>query len=132
MTDEQAPKQQEVTLEELNQLIWNHLRARDWHNGNARNVAVSISLEASELLEHYQWSERPVGSNEEIGDELADVFIYGMQLAQINNIDIAKHIERKLEKSNQKYPASDFKGKTGSEVREAWKKNKLAYKKEGL
>jgi len=132
MNDENAPAQQEVTLEEINQLIWNHLRARDWHNGSPRNVAISISLEAAELLEHYQWSETPVGDKEAIGDELADVFIYGMQLAQLNNIDIAKHIERKLEKSDKKYPAKDFKGKTSEEIRAAWKKNNFAYKKEGL
>jgi NTP pyrophosphatase (non-canonical NTP hydrolase) len=124
--------QQQITLEELNQLIWNHLEARDWHRNPARGLAISLALEANELLEHYQWGDTPVGGPDGVGDELADVFIYGMQIAQRNNIDIAKHIERKLEKSNQKYPAGDFKGKTGDEIREAWKKNKLAYKKEGL
>jgi len=126
-----APKQQAVTIEELNQLIWNHLEERDWNKDTSRGTAISLSLEASELLEHYQWSETPVGGTEAVGDELADVFIYGMQIAQQNNIDIAEAIKRKLEKSARKYPAENFKGVKGKALREAWIKGKLEYKKEG-
>ncbi len=124
--------QQNVTIEELNQLIWKHLEERDWHNNPSRGLAISLSLEANELLEHYQWSDNSVGGAEEVGEELADVFIYGMQIAQQNNIDIVDHIKRKLEKAARKYPAADFKNKTAKESREAWLKNKLAHKKEGL
>src|SRR5690349_19967066 len=94
-----APKQQAITIEELKQLIWEHLEARDWNNEGSRGTAISLSLEANELLEHYQWSETPVGGAEAVGDELADVFIYGIQIAQENNIDVAAAIKRKLEKS---------------------------------
>lgn len=127
-----APKQQNITLEEINQLIWDHLEARDWHKNPTRGLAVSLSLEAGELLEHYQWGETPVGGVEAVGDELADVFIYGMQIAQRNNIDIAEHIQHKLEKSAKKYPASDFKGIKGDERRAMWVEKKLAHKKTGL
>jgi NTP pyrophosphatase (non-canonical NTP hydrolase) len=127
-----APKQQNVTLEELNQRIRKHLEARDWHKNPSRGLAISMALEANELLEHYQWSDRPVGGVEAVGEELADVFIYGIQIAQQNNIDIAAMIEKKLEKAAAKYPAENFKGKNVSEQNENWIKNKLAHKKSGL
>lgn len=127
-----APKQQAVTLEELNQKIWDHMEARDWHENPSRGLAISLSLEAGELLEHYQWQEEPVGGTAAVGEELADIFIYGIQFAQINNIDIVDHITRKLEKAAKKYPAEDFKGKTAEEMQKTWIENKLAHKKTGL
>jgi NTP pyrophosphatase (non-canonical NTP hydrolase) len=127
-----APKQQAVTLEELNQLIWKHLEERDWQNNPTRGLAISMALEANELLEHYQWHDEPVGGTDAVGEELADVFIYGMQIAQQNGIDIADHIQRKLEKAAKKYPAKNFKGKSDAERTEAWLDSKLSYQKTGL
>jgi len=127
-----APKQQATTLEELNQTIWDHMEARDWHNNPSRGLAISLSLEASELLEHYQWQDEPVGGTDAVGEELADIFIYGIQFAQINNIDIAEAIKRKLEKAAKKYPAEDFKGKSAEQMQKTWIENKLAHRKTGL
>lgn len=127
-----APAQQNITVEDLNQKIWKHLEERDWHTNPTRGLAISLALEASELLEHYQWGDAPVGGAEAVGEELADVLIYAMQIAQQNNIDIVDHIERKLKKAALKYPAADFKDKSPDEVRAAWLKNKLAHQKEGL
>jgi NTP pyrophosphatase (non-canonical NTP hydrolase) len=108
------------------------MEARDWHKSNPRGVAISISLEASELLEHYQWQDKPVGGIDAVGEELADIFIYGIQFAQLNNIDLVDHIKQKLEKAAKKYPAENFKGKTAAEKRTAWLENKLAHQKKGL
>ncbi len=127
-----AAKQQDITLETLNQQIWQHLEQRDWHKNPSRGLAISLALEANELLEHYQWGDEPVGGPDAVGEELADVLIYAIQIAQQNNIDIAEVIERKLGKAAHKYPAADFKGKNSAEKRANWTKNKLAYKKEGL
>jgi NTP pyrophosphatase (non-canonical NTP hydrolase) len=127
-----ASKQQDISLETINQTIYKHLEERDWHNSPSRDLAISLSLEANELLEHYQWGETPTGGAEAVGDELADVFIYGMQIAQENSIDIMHHIERKLEKASKKYPAQDFKGKDALQQTEVRIKKKLAYKKSGL
>jgi NTP pyrophosphatase (non-canonical NTP hydrolase) len=127
-----APTQQNVTIEHLNQRIWKHLEERDWHTNPSRGLAISLCLEASELLEHYQWGDEPVGGSDAIGEELADVLIYAVQIAQQNNVDIIDAIERKLKKAALKYPAADFKGKSGTAGREAWIKNKLAHKKTGL
>jgi NTP pyrophosphatase (non-canonical NTP hydrolase) len=84
------------------------------------------------LLEHYQWGDKPVGGEAAVAEELADVFIYAMQIAQRNNIDLAAEVEKKLEKAAKKYPAKDFKGKTVEDRSQAWMQRKLAHKKEGL
>lgn len=132
MSQDTAYKQQNVTLEELNQLIWEHLEARDWHHNPSRGLAISLALEAGELLEHYQWNDTPVGGKEAVAEELADVLIYAIQIAQQNDIDIASEIKKKLQKAALKYPAGDFKDKSDSEKREAWKKRKFSHRKEGL
>jgi len=130
--DDKVPIKQSDTFEEINQLIWNHLKERDWHNAAGRGLAISLSLEANELLEHYQWSPEPVGGTAGVGEELADVFIYGMQIAQQNDIDIAVEIRKKLKKAAKKYPAKDFKGIKKEEAAKAWIEHKLAHNKEGL
>lgn len=126
------PKQQDVTLNAISQLIWDHLEARDWLNAKPRNLATSIVLEASELLEHYQWSDEPVGNKQAVADELADIFIYAFQFAQENEIDIAAAIKQKLEKAAKKYPVEAFKGKDAQDRRKAWLNAKLKHQKDGL
>ena len=132
MQQSEAPIQQDVTIEDLNQLIWKHLEERDWHHNASRGLAISLCLEANELLEHYQWNDVPVGGKEAVGEELADVLIYAFQIAQQNNIDIAEVVKRKIKKAALKYPAESFKGKVGKEHNDAWLKAKLTHKKEGL
>jgi dCTP diphosphatase len=127
-----APIQQNVTLEEINQKIWNHLEARDWHQNEQRGLAISLALEANELLEHYQWGSEPVGGVEAVAEELADVMIYAFEIAQRNSIDIADQVYKKLEKAAKKYPAEHFKGKKGKDHSDAWLEHKMNYKKEGL
>jgi len=125
-------KQSDISFEEINQRIYQHLVERDWHGKPARGLAISIALEASELVEHYQWKDEPVGSAEEIAEELADVLIYAFQFAQINNIDMPTAILKKLEKAALKYPAEKFKGKTDKEREKAWLDSKLNHQKRGL
>lgn len=127
-----APKQSNASLEELNQLIWKHLEARDWHRAQPRGLAVSLSLEANELLEHYQWRDTPVGSKEDLAAELADIIIYAFQFAQSQEIDIEAAIRKKLDKAAKKYPAAKFKGKTANDMHKEWVDTKLHYPKKGL
>lgn len=122
--------QSNESFESINQIILQHLEERDWLGGKSRNYAISIALEANELLEHYQWSDEPVGSKEELAAELADVLLYAFQFAQANDIDIAEAIKAKLAKSAQKYPAEFFKGKDAEERRAAWLEAKKNHKKE--
>ena len=81
---------------------------RDWRQfHNEKDLAISISLEAAELLELFQWkSPEEVRENsiERIKEELADVLIYSHMLASNLDLDIDEIIEAKLEKNNIKYP----------------------------
>lgn len=124
--------QSDASFEEISQLIWNHLEARNWNSNDARSTVISMVLEASELLEHYQWGEKPVGNREELGEELADVLIYAFQVAHKNNIDIPAAIKDKLEKSARKYPAENFKDATAEDRRKAWLEAKMNHQKKGL
>ena len=72
-----------------------------------KDLAISISLEANELLENFQWkdSEEAVKeSSENIKEEMADVFIYLLQLADKMGIDLEEEALKKLEKNALKYP----------------------------
>jgi NTP pyrophosphatase (non-canonical NTP hydrolase) len=127
-----APAQSDTSFETINQLIWDHLEARDWQSNPARGLAISIALEANELLEHYQWREEPVGDQAALAEELADIFIYAFQFAQTCDLDIAQAIRDKLRKAGEKYPASAFKNKSSQERRDAWLEAKLRHQKQGL
>ena len=90
---------------------------RDWMQfHNHKDMALSLVLEASEVLEHFQWK-KPEEVNthaekhrDEIAEELADVAMYLFELADNLNIDLPKAIETKLAKNAQKYPIQKAKG----------------------
>lgn len=87
---------------------------RNWRQfHNEKDLALSITLEASELLEVFQWKTAQEGIKdiEQIKDELADVLIYSYMLADNLNLDIDELIERKLIKNNEKYPVDKSKDK---------------------
>src|SRR5207248_5695077 len=84
---------------------------RDWQQfHDPKNLAVSISIEAAELLELFQWqtgeeATRFAAENRErVSEEIADVAIYLIELADITGIDLAQAIDAKLEKNATKYP----------------------------
>ncbi|MDZ5470403.1 nucleotide pyrophosphohydrolase [Bacillus sp. 31A1R] len=74
---------------------------------NPKDLAISLSLEASELLENFQWkssNEAVETKIENIKDELADILIYSMLLANELNLDINDIVSKKIEKNEVKYP----------------------------
>ncbi|QVY62373.1 nucleotide pyrophosphohydrolase [Cytobacillus gottheilii] len=74
---------------------------------NEKDLAISISLEANELLENFQWrsSEAAVAENKQnIKEEMADVFIYLLQLAEKMDVDLMEEAFKKMEKNAVKYP----------------------------
>ncbi len=90
---------------------------RDWMQFHTpKNLAVSISIEAAELLEQFQWKdeaavEKHINTHrEDIADELADVAIYLVELADNLHIDLISAMTRKLEKNALKYPINKAKG----------------------
>jgi len=118
----------EDTISGLSHLVWQHLAERDWDNLSARSLAISLSLEANELLEHYQWQEEPIGSREEVAEELADILIYALEYAHVLNVDPAHIIRDKLAKMAVKYPAEQFKGRDAAYRRAQWLKAKTEHR----
>jgi len=91
---------------------------RDWMQfHDPKNMAVSIVIEAAELLEHFQWKNRKeVGKyvkkyKGEIADEIADIAMYLFELADNLGIDLENVMEKKLNKNAKKYPVKKAKGK---------------------
>jgi len=87
---------------------------RDWRQfHNEKDLAISISLEASELLELFQWKNPEEVVQEDlisIKEELADVLIYSLMLASNLELNISEIIQEKLLKNNKKYPVSKSMG----------------------
>lgn len=83
---------------------------RDWDQFHSpENLAKSISIEAAELLELYQWNQEP--DQERVEEELADVLTYCIHLANRIGVDIDEIILSKLEKTRTKYPVELAKGR---------------------
>ena len=82
---------------------------RDWKKFHTpENLAKSIAIEAGELLECYQWDD--VAMQGEVDEELADIIIYSILMAESLNVDIEDIILKKLDKNIKKYPISKSKG----------------------
>lgn len=100
--------------DELGQLtaeIRAFVRARDWERFHSpKNLAMALSVEVAELMEHFQWLTGE-GSDSlddtalaEVSDEIADVQIYLLQLADRLNVDVARAVRAKMVKNAGKYP----------------------------
>ncbi|MEW6536433.1 MAG: nucleotide pyrophosphohydrolase [Candidatus Auribacterota bacterium] len=91
---------------------------RDWKQfHNHKDMALSLVLEASEVLEHFQWKSQSevekhgIACKAEIAEELADVAMYLFELADNLGIDLSDAIEQKLLKNAKKYPVEKARGK---------------------
>ena len=75
------------------------------------NMAKSVSIEAGELLECFQWSDEPRdGDWEHVYEELADVMIYCIQMADVLGVDLNEIIRSKMAKNAKKYPVEASRG----------------------
>jgi len=96
-----------MELHELTQAMHKFVEAKGWYDPASprpqtmRNIAISLNLEAGEVLEHFQWGEDPV-NREDLAGELADVALYLLQLASVAHIDLEKAILDKLEHNYQR------------------------------
>ncbi len=90
---------------------------REWSSYHTpKNLAISVVIEAGELLEHFQWEDKKPEdfTKEEIKEisyEIADVFIYLLHLCDKLKIDIVDASMKKLEINKEKYPTKKYKGK---------------------
>jgi dCTP diphosphatase len=90
---------------------------RDWMQfHDPKNMAVSIILEASELLEHFQWKTKEevekyiLDNRDDVQDEIADIALYLFELSDNLGINLIDAMEKKLEKNARKYPAEKARG----------------------
>jgi len=107
---------------ELEEIIRRVIKFRDDRNWkkfhNPKNLAISISIEASELLEHFQWKdlkeskEYAENNKDEISTEIVDIVIYLLYLCHDLKIDLEDSIDKKLKENDSKYPISKSKGKS--------------------
>ena len=96
-------------MDELKDELIKFQRERDWKKFHTpENLSKSISIEAAELLEHFQWGKEY--DEGEVADELADVLIYCMYMADAMNFDIKEIIRNKMAKNAIKYPVDKSKG----------------------
>jgi NTP pyrophosphatase (non-canonical NTP hydrolase) len=105
-------------IKALTKEVLNFRDAREWKQfHNPKDVAISLALEAAELLEHFQWktpseiAAHVKAGKEDISDELADVLYWVLVLGHDLKIDISGALRAKLVKNGLKYPVAKSKGR---------------------
>lgn len=105
------------SIKELTEKVVAFRNARNWKQfHNPKDMAISISIEAAELLEIFQWSGPDVAVDTDkklakVKEELADVLIYALLMGNDLGIDISEIVSNKIEENNKKYPAQKAYGK---------------------
>ena len=103
----------QTTIAELRTLIRRFVAARGWEEAHTpKNVAMSIAIEAAELMEHFQFQSASEieaaltgsASRDEIAAELADVIIYCLSFANSTGIDVSQAIKRKMARNEKRFP----------------------------
>ena len=105
------------SLSDITRRINEFRDARDWKQfHNPKDMALSISIEAAELMEQFQWKNEAEyagqieNNREAVADEMADVAICLFELTDLMKMDLGEEMLRKLEKNAAKYPAQKAKG----------------------
>jgi NTP pyrophosphatase (non-canonical NTP hydrolase) len=116
MNDEQT------TMAALKQAVDAFVAPREWYTYHSpKNLAMSIAIEAAEVMEHFQWYtaqesiERMTDPElrAEVADEVADVLIYCLSLVNVTQIDISEAILAKLARNETRFPADRVRGRLG-------------------
>ena len=108
-----------MNYEKINNEIKKFVEERDWDQFHSpKNLSMALSVEASELVEIYQWQKEDDYKNNDVKikdavkDELVDIFFYLMRMCHKTNIDLEKSFYEKMEKNRKKYPIEKYKGKS--------------------
>jgi NTP pyrophosphatase (non-canonical NTP hydrolase) len=113
---------QSTSVAQLRQLVADFVAERDWEQFHSpKNLAMSLAIEAAELMEHFQWidlaASRAIAdqpdAKSEVADELADVLCYALAMANTLQIDLSDAVTNKMRKNAIKYPADTFRGRSG-------------------
>jgi NTP pyrophosphatase (non-canonical NTP hydrolase) len=125
-------------MKDLQKKMSLYMKARSWDKLPPADIAKSISIEAAELLEHFQWVnptpeeiKKDKEKYQEIQDEIGDIIIYCLEMADRLGFDAGQATVHKIKKAEKKYPAKLFKNSkdphgTGVylEIKKAYRKNK--------
>jgi len=112
-------KDDNTTFKEIREEIEKFRSERDWHQFHTpKNLSMAISVESGELAEHFLWKDPEEVKNylenenkfKEVKEELADVLIFSLIMAQELNIDTTQIIKEKIEENRKKYPKEKAKG----------------------
>jgi dCTP diphosphatase len=125
-------KDDATTIQELKDIVEKFVAERNWgEHHTAKNLAISISVEAAELLEHYQWDRYKDDEAEEkqaIADELGDILAYIFHFAITTDIDLSTAFQEKLAKAAKKYPVELFNANRAGKDSADYFKIKKAYR----
>lgn len=109
-----------TTVAELRQLVEDFVAEREWSKYHSpKNLAMSIAIEAAELMEHFQWltpeeAQKSVddpAKRDAAGEELADVVGYCFAMAGALGVDLSQTVRAKMVRNREKYPAEVFRGR---------------------
>ncbi len=107
------------SIQDLQDEIRQFIDERDWSQfHNYKDLAISLSLEASEVLEHFQWkdndkmAQHAIDHKEDIAEELADVFYWVLLISNKLDINLTDQFRKKMVKNAAKYPIEKAKGKS--------------------
>ncbi|MGB0335171.1 MAG: nucleotide pyrophosphohydrolase [Opitutales bacterium] len=112
---------QETNLQEIKDKVLDFAKERDWEQFHSpKNLSMAIAAEAAELMEHFLWQSPEVSRLDmhaknlraKVEEELADVFIFAIEFANITGMDIAAIIEAKMAQNAEKYPVEKAKGRS--------------------
>jgi NTP pyrophosphatase (non-canonical NTP hydrolase) len=124
MTGDVFASDQQVTVGALRAAVHQFVAERDWYQYHSpKNLAMSIAIEAAEIMEHFQWlttetaAERMQDADERaaVADELADVLIYCLSFANSSGIDLSQAILQKLARNQMRFPIERVHGRLGNE-----------------
>lgn len=125
-------KDESATLAHLRSKVASFIAEREWEPfHHPKDLAISISVEASELLEHFQWEEkRPLDAIRhdgtlvaEVTDEMCDILHYILVMANTLEVDLAQAFDRKMARNAERYPADKSAGDKFLDWRRAVRKN---------
>ena len=120
----------DTTIQELKDYMVAFRNERGWDKHHTpKNTAMSIAIEAAELMELFQWDGYSDGDKQKMADELADILSYVLSFADVTGIDIAGAYYAKMERVKRKYPTEIF--NPASDDRDAHLRIKQSYRQHG-
>jgi dCTP diphosphatase len=112
-----------ISLGELRAHVHDFVERRDWYRYHTpKNLAMSIAIEAAEIMEHFQWLTveeshgfmRDSANKREVADELADVIIYCLSFANATDVDVSEAVLAKLHRNETRFPVEQVRSRLGS------------------